>query len=140
MEVRELLSGEVMTISADETVRKGAAVMSEAGVGSLAVIEDNELAGIFTERDVLRAVAEGAGLDEDQIANWMTGYPDSFSPDMEVGDAADWMLAAGYRHLPVVENGALIGMASIKDVLWAVTDTQEQVQRPQTFTAFRTEH
>ncbi len=122
MEVRELLSGEVITVSASATVRAGAIAMHEAGVGSLAVCEEKELAGIFTERDVLRAVAAGADLDRDQISRWMTDYPDSFSPDMEVVDAADWMLATGYRHLPVVENGSLIGMASIKDVLWAVTD------------------
>lgn len=124
MELRELLSGEVMTIAADETVREGAVVMNEAGVGSLAVIDDKELAGIFTERDVLQAVAANSNLDSDPISRWMTSYPDSFSPDMEVGDAADWMLATGYRHLPVVEKGSLIGMASIKDILWAVTDSK----------------
>lgn len=122
MEVRELLSGEVITIPADETVRRGAVTMNDAGVGSLAVLEDGDLAGIFTERDILHAVAAGADLDEDPISRWMTDYPDSFSPDMEVEEAADWMLATGYRHLPVVENGVVIGMASIKDVLWAVTD------------------
>lgn len=121
MEVRELLSGEVITIPADETVREGAITMNEAGVGSLAVIEDDDLTGIFTERDVLHAVAEDADLDNEPISRWMTDYPDSFSPDMEVREAADWMLATGYRHLPVLENGAVIGMASIKDVLWAVT-------------------
>lgn len=123
MQVRELLSGEVITIPADETVRQGAIAMNEAEVGSLAVLEDDELAGIFTERDVLHAVAAEAELDADPISRWMTDYPDSFSHDMEVEEAADWMLATGYRHLPVVENGSLIGMASIKDVLWAVTDS-----------------
>lgn len=122
MEVRELLSGEVITVPADESVRHGAIIMNEARVGSLAVIDDGELAGIFTERDILHAVAAGADLDADLISRWMTDYPDAFSPDMDVVEAADWMLATGYRHLPVVENGSLIGMASIKDVLWAVTD------------------
>lgn len=122
MEVRELLSGEVITIPADQSVRQGVQMMNESGVGSLAVIEDGELAGIFTERDVLHAVAAEADLDSDLISRWMTDYPDAFSPDMEVQEAADWMLATGYRHLPVVDNGSLIGMASIKDVLWAVTD------------------
>lgn len=125
MEVRELLSGEVITIAADQTVRDGAIAMNEAGVGSLAVLEDGELTGIFTERDVLHAVAEETDLDEDPISRWMTDYPDSFSPDMDVREAADWMLATGYRHLPVLENGAVIGMASIKDVLWAVTDPND---------------
>ncbi len=122
MEVRELISGEVITVPADESVRHGAITMNEARVGSLAVIDDGELAGIFTERDILHAVASGADLDADPISRWMTDYPDAFSPDMDVVEAADWMLATGYRHLPVVENGSLIGMASIKDVLWAVTD------------------
>lgn len=122
MEVRELLSGEVLTAPANETVRHGAITMNEAGVGSLAVIQDNELAGIFTERDVLHAVAAGADLDDESISRWMTDYPDSFSPEMDVVEAADWMLATGYRHLPIVENGSVIGMASIKDILWAVTD------------------
>lgn len=125
MEVRELLSGEVITIPADQTVRQGATAMNEAGVGSLAVLEDDELTGIFTERDILHAVAGEADLDNDPISRWMTDYPDSFSPDMEVQEAADWMLATGYRHLPVVENGAVIGMASIKDVLWALTDPDD---------------
>ena len=122
MEVRQLLSGEVLTVPANESVRHGAMTMNEAGVGSLAVIEDGELAGIFTERDILHAVAAGADMDNDPISRWMTDYPDAFSPDMDVDEAADWMLATGYRHLPVVENGSVIGMASIKDVLWAVTD------------------
>ena len=121
MEVRELLSGEVITIDANRSVRHGVVTMTEAGVGSLAVLEDDELTGIFTERDVLHAVAAEADLDDDPISRWMTDYPDSFSPDMDVREAADWMLATGYRHLPVLENGAVIGMASIKDVLWAVT-------------------
>lgn len=125
MEVRELISGEVMTISAEESVRDGAMAMGEAEVGSLAVLRKNEFSGIFTERDVLRAVAADADLDGEPISKWMTDYPDSFSPDMDVSDAADWMLATGYRHLPVVENGSLIGMASIKDVLWAVTGANE---------------
>ncbi len=122
MEVRELLSGEVLTVPTSESVRHAAITMNEAGVGSLAVMHDDELAGILTERDILHAVAAGADLDEDRISRWMTDYPDAFSPDMEVAEAADWMLATGYRHLPIVENGSVIGMASIKDILWAVTD------------------
>lgn len=122
MEVRQLLSGEVLTVAADVSVRDAARSMDESGVGSLAIIDDDELAGILTERDVLRAVASGTDLGKEPVSEWMTDYPDAFSPDMQVRDAADWMLAKGYRHLPVVDNGSLVGMASIKDVLWAVTD------------------
>jgi CBS domain-containing protein len=54
----------------------------------------------------------------------MTEYPDSFDPEMAIGEAAEWMLATGFRHLPVVDGGAVVGVISIKDVLWAVTDEE----------------
>lgn len=70
-------------------------------------------------------MASGCDLNSEPISSWMTEYPDSLSPDMEVADAADWMLAKGYRHLPLVDGEALIGVVSIKDILWAVTDPNE---------------
>jgi CBS domain-containing protein len=121
VELRELINGEIETVSADTTVAEAAEEMQAAGVGSLAVLDEDVFSGIFTERDVLRVVATGAEASVETVAEWMTLYPDSFLPDMDVREAADWMLAAGYRHLPMVEDGRLIGMASIKDILWALT-------------------
>jgi len=121
MELRDLMSGEIFTIPHDATVREAAESMEKEEVGSLAVIEDGELSGIITERDVVRMVGDGLAPGEVSVGDVMTPYPDSFDPSMSVHEAAEWMLAAGYRHLPVVENGALLGMASIKDILWAVT-------------------
>lgn len=121
MELRDLVGGEVVSITTDASVAEGAAAMQQAGIGSLAVVEKGEFYGIFTERDVVRSVASGHSAQEETVGEWMTPYPDSFSPDMSVSDAADWMLAVGYRHLPLVEKGDLIGMASIKDILWALT-------------------
>lgn len=120
MELRELLSGEIETVSGGTTVTDAAQQMQREHIGSLAVIDDGEFSGIFTERDVLRVVAESGDPFQETVAEWMTMYPDSFLPDMEVEEAAEWMLAAGYRHLPVIDKGTLIGMASIKDILWAL--------------------
>lgn len=120
MQLRELISGEVEAVSPNTTVAEAAHQMQHVGVGSLAVLADDEFNGIFTERDVLGVVAAGGDPEDELVAAWMTLYPDSFSPEMEVREAADWMLAAGYRHLPVVEDGRLVGMASIKDILWAL--------------------
>lgn len=120
MELRELVSGEVETISTQDTVAEAAARMQHANVGSLAVMEDDDFSGIFTERDVLQLVAAGGDPEAEKVGSWMTMYPDAFEPDMAVSEAVDWMLAAGYRHLPVVEGNKLIGMASIKDILWAL--------------------
>ncbi|HUG32528.1 MAG TPA: CBS domain-containing protein [Acidimicrobiia bacterium] len=121
MELRELLSGEIETVSAETTVIDAAIQMQDAGVGSLAVMTGDEFSGIFTERDILRMVAAGEDPASETVISWMTMYPDAFLPDMDVKEAADWMLAAGYRHLPVVDAGRLVGMASIKDILWALT-------------------
>ena len=121
MTVRELIGGETAWIEPGDTVRHAAARMHEADIGALAVETDGSLQGIVTERDVLRACAAGADLDNVRVMQWMTPDPDSLSPEMSVDTAATWMLAAGYRHLPVVEDQAVIGVISIKDILWAIT-------------------
>jgi CBS domain-containing protein len=122
MQVRELVGGDVVWVSPDTTLRQAAETMMATEVGSVAVEVDGALEGILTERDLLRAVANDADLDRDIASNWMTEYPDSFGPEMEVEEAAAWMLATGFRHLPVVDGDAVLGVISIKDVLWAVTD------------------
>jgi CBS domain-containing protein len=101
---------------------KAAEVMMAESVGSLAVMDGRRLAGIITERDFLRAAAVGADLHHASVDEWMTPDPDVVEPDLDVTEAAQWMLATGYRHLPVMEDDRLIGIASIKDVLWAVTE------------------
>ena len=121
MELRELVGGEVQSIAPEATVAEAAFIMEDMGVGSLAVVDDGDLTGIFTERDVVRAVAEDSDAGAASVANWMTAYPDTSFPDMDVRAAADWMLASGYRHLPVHDGHNLVGMVSIKDILWALT-------------------
>lgn len=122
MTVRELIGGDVMTASPSQTLRDAAAAMAVGNVGALAVIRDRRLIGIITERDLVSALAETVDVDISVVEDWMTKDPDSLDPDMEVEAAADWMLAAGYRHLPVVDGPNLVGIVSIKDVLWALTE------------------
>ncbi len=124
MRVRELVAGEVVWVAPEATLRQAAEVMVSAEVGSVAVAVDGALEGILTERDILRAVAGVADFDVDSTSTWMTEYPESFTPEMEVDDAADWMLATGFRHLPLVDGGEVLGVISIKDVLWALTDQE----------------
>lgn len=125
MNVRELVGGEVVWIGPSQTMREAVRVMAEAEVGALAVEVDGMLSGIVTERDVLRACADELDLDGTAVSECMTTYPDAFDPDMSVEEAADWLLAAGYRHLPVVDGRRVIGMVSIKDILWALTERSE---------------
>jgi CBS domain-containing protein len=122
LRVRELVGGNVIWVKPDATLRQASDEMVSNSVGSVAVEVDGALEGILTERDILRAVSGDADLDRDHVSSWMTEYPDSFTPEMDVVEAANWMLATGFRHLPVVDGGVVLGIISIKDVLWAITD------------------
>lgn len=134
MEVKELVGGAAQLCGPTTTLAKAADVMVKEGVGSLGVKGAQGLAGIVTERDVLRAVAAGADLRHETVTDWMTPDPDTVDAEMSVDDAAIWMVAAGYRHLPVRRGNELIGIASIKDVLWAITERHLQQERESTVT------
>lgn len=122
MLVKELVGGEVLSIAPEVSIAEAARAMHANDVGALAVVDEySELEGIITERDLVKAMAAGDDPEATPTRNWMTEYPDTFGPEMDVSEAADWMLATGYRHIPIIDQGTPIGMMSIKDVLWALT-------------------
>jgi CBS domain-containing protein len=125
MIVRDLVGGEAVWIEPTKTMREAVQTMSDHDVGALAVEVKGRLTGIITERDVLKACADDLDLDNTSVSTCMTSYPDAFDPDMSVESAADWLLGAGYRHLPVVDGARVIGVVSIKDILWALTEPSE---------------
>ena len=55
----------------------------------------------------------------------MSETPDTFGPDVEVREAAAWLLEMGYRHMPVMQEGELLGIVSIRDILWAIISAEE---------------
>lgn len=126
MEIRNLVGGTATVCGPDVPLAGAAAVMLEQSIGSLGVVEEGRLVGILTDRDVLRAMAAGVDGTAEAVSAWMTPDPDVLSPDVEVAAAADWLLATGYRHLPVVDGGRLLGVVSIKDVLWAMKEPREK--------------
>jgi CBS domain-containing protein len=121
MLVREAMGRPVDTCSMDTTVAQAAKVMTDEDHGAMPVTLHGSLIGIITERDILRSIGRGEDPEHVKVKYLMTPDPDHLEPDVSVGDAADWMLAAGYRHLPVVEEGQVLGILSVKDVLWALT-------------------
>ena len=120
MEVRNLVAGQTVACGRDVSLIEIARLMEDEDVGSVAVVDGAALIGIVTERDLVRALGEDADPNIETAAQWMTADPDVADPDLEVADAARWMISAGYRHLPVVDQNKLIGVVSIKDVLWAL--------------------
>jgi CBS domain-containing protein len=125
MKLGSLVGGSATVIGREATVAEAAEALITDGVGSLAVVEGRSLVGIITERDVVRAVSEGADPEEETVADWMSDAPDTFGPEVEVREAAAWLLEMGYRHMPVMQEGELLGIVSIRDILWAIISAEE---------------
>jgi CBS domain-containing protein len=111
------MSADVFTVPADASVAQVAADMLKGRVGSAVVMEGRLLAGIFTERDVVRAAASGNDLTASPVSEWMTEDPVSAPPQTEAEEAAEIMMGQGFRHLPVVDGTELIGIVSLRDIL-----------------------
>jgi CBS domain-containing protein len=112
---------ELAQFPSDSTIRDVARYMIEHGVGSVLVMDDGILRGIFTERDALRIfVATRRNPDYTRIADVMTGAPQTLSPEATPQDAAKRMAAGKFRHLPVVDSdGRVLGVVSQRDLIAA---------------------
>jgi CBS domain-containing protein len=117
IQLRDIMSTKVLTTSAERPVAEVTGMMVTIRVGSAVVMQGSWLAGILTERDVLRAAASGSDLTKSPVSEWMTSNPMTATPDTTIEEAAEVMLSNGFRHLPVVEGRELKGMVSIRDVL-----------------------
>ena len=114
--VADIMSRPVVTATADETVAAAGARMRDMRVGSVVVVDGHTPVGIFTERDVVRLAAAGAP-SEDLVEQWMTPDPDSVAPDADVIGAFARLAEHGYRHIPVVDHGELVGIVSMRDLM-----------------------
>jgi CBS domain-containing protein len=120
--VREVMSKDLITVDPSTTVAQAATVMAERHVGSALVMEGSDLAGIFTERDIVRALSQDFDAPGHPISHWMTRNPTTVEPDVQVDDALERMLEGGFRHLPVVEGSGVIGIVSMRDVSRAAVE------------------
>ncbi len=108
--------GEVVALPPSATIDEAARLMKARRCGSVLVTVDNDLKGIFTERDVVnRVVAERLDALTTTLAQVMTGKPDTVTPDTLAVDALRMMEDGGYRHLPVVRGGEIMGVVSRRD-------------------------
>jgi CBS domain-containing protein len=117
--IRDLMTTSVVAAEPQTCVADAAAAMVAAAVGSAVVMQGSFLAGILTERDVLRAAASGQDLRESTVADWMTPDPRSASPEATGEEAAQIMLLHGFRHLPVVDGKQVCGVVSLRDLFAA---------------------
>ncbi len=117
--IRDLMSTAVVSADPQTSVAAAASAMVAAGVGSAVVMQGAFLAGILTERDVLRAAASGHDLNAAPVADWMTPDPQAAAPDAAAEEAAQIMLLRGFRHLPVVDGKNVCGVVSLRDLFAA---------------------
>jgi len=116
VKVSEIMTEAAVTDRPDDTLHEAARKMWEQQTGSLLVMDGDELLGIITERDVLKAVATGRPLDETRVSDAMTKEVETVPPAMTLRDAAALMADKWIRHLPVVERGTVVGIISQRDL------------------------
>src|SRR5262245_4818722 len=114
--VRDVMSTRLLSVGPDDTVGEAVAVMAQNRVGSVLVMEGDDLTGIFTERDTVRALSLAHDAARHEIVSWMTRDPKTVAPDVDTEAALRTMLDHGFRHLPVVEDGKVVGMVSMRDL------------------------
>ncbi|MGH2711207.1 MAG: CBS domain-containing protein [Actinomycetota bacterium] len=114
--VGEIMTGSVFSIDPAMTVAEAATVMGERKIGSALVLEGEELKGIFTERDIVRALGEHFDAAGHPVSEWMTANPMTVTRETTVQDALNTMLERGFRHLPVVEGEQILGIVSMRDL------------------------
>jgi CBS domain-containing protein len=115
--VEEIMTTNPRTVYADDTVREAAQVMRDNDIGDVIVIEDGQVAGIVTDRDiVVRAVAEGRDAESTTVGDIATTGIQAIDPEASVDDALRMMREHDIRRLPVVKNGRPVGIVSLGDL------------------------
>jgi CBS domain-containing protein len=114
-----MTSDDVLTIPADTTLGQAARLMRGRNVGAAVVVDEGGIVGIFTERDLLRAIADSRHPDQGQVQSYMTPDPLTLPSDHSPSEAARIMSERKFRHIPVVDDGRLVGSVSIRDLVGA---------------------
>jgi len=122
MQVRDAMTKPILVVGPEHTLRQAAELMAARRVGSAIVIDpDGVGVGIMTERDVLNALARGLDPDTERVAAHLTGDVVYAGPDWTLEEAAAAMVRGGFRHLVVLDDGEVLGVISVRDILRAWT-------------------
>jgi CBS domain-containing protein len=115
------MSRDLLTVEPGHPIIAVAQQMADRNVGAVLVLKAGRLAGIMTERDLMRALARGL-RDDAVVGDCMTADPDTIAPDDTIEHAAVLMIHGGYRHLPVVDGDEVVGVLSIRDLVQVVVE------------------
>jgi citrate synthase len=115
--VGEIMSSPPITATPSETLADASERMRDRKTGSVIVVDGDRPIGILTERDLVRFAASGADAGVTKVSEWMTEDPDTVRPELPVGEAFDSLAEHGYRHIPVCDDGRLVGVVSMRDLM-----------------------
>ena len=122
--VRLAMAVPVVSINPATTLRRAARKLDHEDIGAVVVLGRHGLAGLLSERDIVRALARGADPDGISVESVMAEGPVSVDADTPIEEVADLMRDTGVRHLPVVAGHDVVGMVSMRDVLDVVRREQ----------------
>jgi len=129
--VRELLAKKgstVWSVGPDDTVIEAVRIMAERGSGALAVLDSGALVGIISERDYVRKVAlKDKSSKETLVREIMTLRVIYATPDQRIENCMAIMNQNNIRHMPVLENGNIVGMLSLKDLVNVIIERQQSI-------------
>ena len=117
MQVADIMTNASVTESPSDSLRSAADTMWRQQTGSLLVMDGDELVGIITERDVMKAVAQGRDVDATPVSDVMTKDVLTIVPSTSAHEAARHMAARWIRHLPVLDGGRVVGVVSQRDLV-----------------------
>ena len=118
MRVSEGMTEVVVTVGPGHTLREAAETMWARRVGAAVVLDpDGQGPGVLTERDILRAVADGSDLDTEHVSDHLTANLTFAHPNWSLERAAAAMVRGGFRHLIVVDGPDLVGILSMRDIV-----------------------
>ena len=120
MQVKDIMHTDVKTATPSDTFAQVAAILRQHAISSVVITDGTALSGIVTERDLVNLVAEGGDPQATSISDRMSTNLDTVNSRTDIAEAAEHMARLGIRHLPVVDDGALVGIISIRDLTnWA---------------------
>jgi CBS domain-containing protein len=129
MKVSEIMTGAAVTDQPDDTLDAAAGKMWKQQTGSLLVLDGEDLVGILTERDVLKAVAAGANVKDTRVSEVMTKDLVTVGPQTSLREAAKIMADRWIRHLPVMDGGKLVGVVSQRDLAGVLAGALNEPER-----------
>ena len=127
VKVADLMTPAALTDAPDDTLSEASSKMWSQQTGSLLVMEDSKLIGIITERDLLKAVAQGDDPKTTTVRDLMTKDPVTIGPGTHLKEAAAIMFNHWFRHLPVAtDEGDVVGIISLRDLLSVVAQGMDE--------------